>query len=633
MPASPSPRFLKATPAASKGPAPTLRLPAPQRWLALVRHNTLYWQTPCYGTRWEEVPAETQLLLWKNRDGSFGVALPLIDGDWRATARGVPGGIVFDCDGGCATMADTPITVACTARGKHPAALVRSAMAAAADRLKTFRLREDKPVPGFIDRLGWCTWDAFYHEVSQAKVRQGLRSLARAGINPGFLILDDGWLDVTGDLLNDFATHPKKFPRGLAATIRSAKEEFGIEYFGVWHAFEGYWAGVNPEGALSRRFRLLHTRSVIRPWDPREIALHWVAPDEIARFYQDFYRWLRGQGVDFTKTDGQSALEQFSGGSEHGRVSTMARYQEALQGAAMAHFATGPIHCMSNGSDVAFHFNASTLWRNSDDYFPRRPLENQQWHVQTNALNNLWTSTFAIPDWDMFQTHGPAPEFHAAARALSGGPVYICDKPGAHDAALIGKLVLSDGRVLRFPQPALPSDSVIFTDFRQEKRLLKIGNHAGRFGVLGLFHCTPEAVDIMDRFRAADVSALDRGDHAVYLHRAGTAHRLPSGASLQITLGQVEWEIATFSPLDDGWGVFGLLDKYNGPVAIEHWQVLGAREAVAVLRDGGRVGFHAPARPRQVKVNGRAAKFRYDPASKLLVVQAPVGGPVTVRLT
>ena len=174
---------------------------------------------------------------------------------------------------------------------------------------------------------------------------------------------------------------------------------------------------------------------------------------------------------------------------------------------------------------------------------------------------------------------------------------------------------------------------MIFTDFRKEKRLLKISNHAGRFGVLGLFHCTPEAVDITDRFRSADVSALARGDYAVYLQRAGTAHRLTSSTSLEVTLGRAEWEIATFSPLDDGWGVFGLLDKYNGPVAIENWQVLGAREAVARLRDGGRVGFHAPARPRQVKVNGRAAKFQYDTASKLLVVQAPVGGPVTVRVT
>ena len=63
--------------------------------------------------------------------------------------------------------------------------------------LKTFRLREEKPVPAFLDCLGWCTWDAFYHEVSERNVLNALRSLAKAGIKPGFMILDDGWLDAT----------------------------------------------------------------------------------------------------------------------------------------------------------------------------------------------------------------------------------------------------------------------------------------------------------------------------------------------------------------------------------------------------------------------------------------------------
>ncbi|CAN0546389.1 unnamed protein product, partial [Ectocarpus sp. 8 AP-2014] len=34
-------------------------------------------------------------------------------------------------------------------------------------------------------------------------------------------------------------------------------------------------------------------------------------------------------------------------------------------------------------------------------------------------------------DWDMFQTNiGDASWMHAASRAVSGGPVYISDRPG-----------------------------------------------------------------------------------------------------------------------------------------------------------------------------------------------------------
>lgn len=29
------------------------------------------------------------------------------------------------------------------------------------------------------------------------------------------------------------------------------------------------------------------------------------------------------------------------------------------------------------------------------------------------------------PDWDMFQSLHPAAEYHASARAISGGPIYV----------------------------------------------------------------------------------------------------------------------------------------------------------------------------------------------------------------
>ncbi len=608
-----------------------LRLSPAQRWLALVRNNGPFWQTPVYGKKWEDVPPETQMLLWQETGGGFGVVIPVVDGDWRSTVRGTAEGLIFDSSSGLSDQPEHSLRLAYLQRGRKPMALIREAMRTLADELKTFRLREAKPIPSFIDELGWCTWDAFYQEVSQAKVRLGLRSLRRAGIQPGFLILDDGWLDVTGDQLNDFATHPKKFPRGLASTVRSAKAEFGVKYFGVWHAFQGYWAGIEPKGKLAQRYDLLHTKGIIRWWDNKAIDLDWVHPKEVACFYHEFYRWLRQEGVDFTKTDGQSALEKFSG-TTLGRVSTMALYQEALQGAAMVHFGTGPIHCMSNGSDVAFHLSASNLWRNSDDYFPKQTRDKQQWHVHMNAVNNIWTSTFAIPDWDMFQSHGPVPDFHAAARALSGGPVYICDKPGQHRSDIINKLVGSDRRVLRFSQPALPSEDSLFTDFREEARMLKITNVAAGCGTIGLFHCSPNVETITDVFRVSDVTGLPKGEYAVYFHQAKRVLRMRFSTKTEITLQPAEFEIATLSPVVQGWAIFGLIEKYASPVAILDWKVISAGQAIALLRSGGMAGFCVPSRPEQVRVNGRKAKFRFDPASNFLRVKTGPRGISEVEI-
>jgi len=32
----------------------------------------------------------------------------------------------------------------------------------------------EKGLPGIIDHFGWCTWDAFYQEVTQEGVEAGL---------------------------------------------------------------------------------------------------------------------------------------------------------------------------------------------------------------------------------------------------------------------------------------------------------------------------------------------------------------------------------------------------------------------------------------------------------------------------
>ena len=110
---------------------------------------------------------------------------------------------------------------------------------------------------------------------------------------------------------------------------------------------------------------------------------------------------------------------------------------------------------MSNSTNAVYHLRSANVWRSSQDFFPEQPLTHGP-HVFDNALNSLWVQTFAVPDWDMFQTTHSAAHFHAAARAISGGPVYVSDKPEGHDFELLGKLMLSDGTVLRSRQPALP---------------------------------------------------------------------------------------------------------------------------------------------------------------------------------
>ena len=70
---------------------PLLPTPRPQlkfrRFLACAR-NKLWWMTPEWGTALGDLPPETQFLLLELEEpGAYGLVLPLIDGDFRATLR------------------------------------------------------------------------------------------------------------------------------------------------------------------------------------------------------------------------------------------------------------------------------------------------------------------------------------------------------------------------------------------------------------------------------------------------------------------------------------------------------------------------------------------------------------------
>jgi hypothetical protein len=65
---------------------------------------------------------------------------------------------------------------------------------------------------------------------------------------------------------------------------------------------------------------------------------------------------------------------------------------------------------------------------------------------------------------------------HGMARAVSGGAVYVSDKPGQHDFALLRRLVLPDGAVLRALLPGRPTRDCLFADvLRDRQTLLKVG--------------------------------------------------------------------------------------------------------------------------------------------------------------
>ena len=61
------------------------------------------------------------------------------------------------------------------------------------------------------------------------------------------------------------------------------------------------------------------------------------------------------------------------------------------------------------------------------------------------------------------------------ARVISGGAIYVSDKPGHHDFQLLHELVLEDGSCLRARQPGRPCRDCLFMDvLRDDKTALKV---------------------------------------------------------------------------------------------------------------------------------------------------------------
>ncbi|CAN6197269.1 unnamed protein product [Urochloa humidicola] len=430
----------------------------------------------------------------------------------------------------------------------------------------------------------------------------------------------------------------------------------------------GYWGGVSP-GTMAR-----YEPSLAHPIQSPGVTanqpdivmdslsvlgLGLVPPRKAREFYGDLHAYLAGCGVDGVKVDVQSIIETVGAG-HGGRVSLTRAYHRALEHSVSRSFSpddgngSGIISCMCHNTDMLYSARRAAVVRASNDFYPHDPASHTV-HVASVAYNSIFLGEFMQPDWDMFHSLHPAAEYHGAARAISGGPVYVSDKPGCHDFGVLRKLVLPDGSVLRARLPGRPTRDCLFSDpARDGATLLKVWNANACGGVVGAFNCqgagwcriakrtrvhdaTPKT--LTGAVRAADVpAAAIAGDEwdgeavVVYAHRAGELVRLPRGAAVPVTLGALEYEVFAVCPLrrvggDAEFAPVGLIDMFNAGGAVESCAVRAAgEEAVAEMRvrGCGRFGAYCSRRPARCVVDAAEVEFGYDAETGMVTVELPV---------
>ncbi|CAN0910457.1 Probable galactinol--sucrose galactosyltransferase 6 [Linum grandiflorum] len=667
------------------------------RFMSCFRFK-LWWMAQRMGDRGKDIPLETQFLLLETKtdrlesDGGedeimYTVMLPLIDGAFRASLQGNENDELELCleSGDSDTKAASFTHAMFVHAGTDPFATITEAMLAVRSHLKTFRLRHEKKLPGILDYFGWCTWDAFYQEVTQDGVEAGLRSLARGGTPPKFVIIDDGWQSVGADPAaekvsdhsgsavesqplmrltgikenskfrnKEVSSGTEAVAEGIKSIVNIAKQRYGLKYVYVWHAITGYWGGVRPGEYESAMKYPMVSKGVAENepgWKTDVLAvqgLGLVNPKNVHKFYNELHSYLAGAGVDGVKVDVQCILETLGGGFG-GRVELTKQYHQALDSSVASNFPdNGCIACMSHNTDALYCSKQTAVVRASDDFYPRDPVSHTI-HIASVAYNSVFLGEIMQPDWDMFHSMHPAAEYHASARAISGGPLYVSDAPGKHNFELLKKLVLPDGTILRALLPGRPTRDCLFSDpARDGVSLLKIWNMNKYTGVIGVYNCQGAAWNATERkntfhqtrndtaltgtIRCRDVdrireASLDSsnwdGSCAVYCHNSGELTTLQYNAVLPVSLKVLEFEIYTVTPIKVlrggvSFAPLGLIEMFNGGAAIQGVEYGTGGKVWMEVKGCGKVGVYSSVRPKRCVVDSCPVEFEYDRVTGLV---------------
>lgn len=560
------------------------------RWFAIVRHST-----PWLGPRQGDGPFNTDkdaiLASFLRTDGLHLVILAMNGLPHISTTLGHNGEghvmVTSRNDGLEAASMQVLVAIGTSFEAANGAIMDHARNLVSAQNVESGKHTDEGSLERWYDGLSYCTWNGLGQNLSEEKILNALSSLAENNIDISTLIIDDNWqsLDFRGDSnfefrWTDFEANEENFPGGLKQTIcRLRKNHSHIKHIAVWHGIFGYWGGISPSGAIAKKYKVEEVLKQTQESYLPDGHLTTIAATDVPRLYDDFYGFLASSGVDSVKADVQFLPDYLADATA--RRDMIYSYQDAWVAASQKHFSGRAISCMSQTPQIMFHSllpqnKPRYMVRNSDDFFPNAP-SSHTWHIFCNAHNALFTQHLNIlPDWDMFQTAHEFASMHAAARCLSGGPIYFTDVPGQHDLGVIHSMTAkaTDGRVIIL-RPETAGVTMEQYVKPQSSRFLRIGTTHQNASLLGVFNIGDRSrVELVKLGSFRNISAGQK--HVVRKHTNGQILG-PFGLDDTISVVSVELdptrcEILTACPIQTHKGVdvavLGLLEKFSGAAAV-----------------------------------------------------------------
>ncbi|MCS7003744.1 MAG: hypothetical protein NZM38_00290 [Cytophagales bacterium] len=594
------------------------------------------WTKPIRIDSFPQLPAnDVQCFLWKSAQNTYGAIVPLCGNGFRTTIGQQSGKIVLESAMGVKRSFEK-FPAAVVGYGKNPYTLLEAVYENAMKIMgRPENLRKKKLFPQPFEYIGYCTWNAMYDQMSEEKIIQAIDFFCKNDFPIGNLLIDDGWLDMQPERkLYSFRPEKSRFPNGFQNMIFRLKKEKGLRNVGVWHTLNAYWKGLHPKGELYAQYPVF-TYLDQETWLLEKEGIdtfHIADPrtDKGFKFFEDWYKYLSSQGVSFVKVDNQLITERIAKGQVP--IFELAeKLHRSFHQAANQYFNDAVINCMDMTNDAYYNFGNSAVARTVEDFFPYKEDEtydlqhgNAAAHVTSAVYNALWFGQMVYTDFDMFQSHHPHAEYHAIARALSGGPIYVTDVPGQQNFDILRKLVIYDGRILRSDAPLVPTEDCLFQV--QGSGLLKTFSYSGNAALLAIFHAT-DAENQQTEWKIRDIprfqeKEFENQEFVFFDFKAQKLQKVIQTYAQKIELPRMGVALYWIFPKSKSIIPLGLLNKYNGVAAVQN--IRYQNNACSFdIKDGGIIGIYADTNPMRVKVDEQVVEHSYE--NGLVKISLPSG--------
>lgn len=557
---------------------------------------------------------DNQFYLWKYADSTYAAAAPLAGNGYVACIGKDSNHFGAKARSYFNNTHSNNIPVLAIAFGKDPYKVIENLYETSLAHMgRGNNLRKNKTYPPLFESIGWCTWNAFMHEVNEEKIVSGLASFKSHNITIPNLIIDDGWMQVTGGwglgALSTFEVNTDKFPHGFASFVKKVKSEYNVKEVGVWHAFNGYWSGIDSNSALWKKYQSSMMAYQDRvSWGSKPVATFYMPTahsNKGEQFYSDWYTYLKGEGISFVKVDNQLIGDRLCENNLpfwEGASQAHANIHAAIQ----KHFDGTVLNCMDMTVDAVYNFGSSAIARTEEDYFPhvkeyKMTAGNAAIHLLCAGYNSLWFSTMVWPDYDMFETYHEHAQLHAAARAISGGPVYITDIPGNQNFEIIKALTSKDGKIYRTDTPALPTEDCLFQI--SDPLPFKLFSYVGHTGLILATNAADTDL-VHGTLKPSDVKGIKGESFFVFEHFSKAHKILQKEELLSLQIARMQPKLFYIIPIEEGVALVGLVDKYNAPKTIVKSKIT-ARGFTATCTDEGVFSAYCAIPPKKVTINGK----------------------------